>query len=357
MTETHASQSASDQIARLRIIDASVNRASEGLRVVEDYTRFALDDRHLTSLLKQLRHELNQTIELIPATLRYSARDTQADVGTSLASPSDQQRVSAREVAEASLRRLAEALRSIEEYSKCFYPAVSATVESLRYRLYTIGRAISSTTRAVDTLAGRFLYVLVDAAGPMETWQARLQRLLTARIDVIQLRDKRVPDRELLARARCLRELTRHHQTLFIINDRPDIARLSQADGVHLGQDELTVKDARLIVGPELLIGVSTHHLEQARQAVLDGADYLGCGPVFPSQTKTFSEFPGLAYLRQVQAEIRLPAFAIGGIDPETIAQVRETGFTRVAVSRALWESDTPAVSVAQLRQHLQPRG
>lgn len=357
MTEPHAPPSAADSIARLRIIDASVNRASEGLRVVEDYTRFALDDRHLTSLLKQLRHELNQAIEQIPIAHRYSARDTQADVGTSLGSPSDQQRVTARDVAEASLRRLAEALRSIEEYSKCFYPAVSTSAESLRYRLYTIGRAITSTTRAVDTLAGRSLYVLVDAAGPFDTWQARLERLLAAGVDVIQLRDKRVTDRELLVRARALRQLTRPRQTILIINDRPDIARLAQADGVHVGQDELTVKDARSLVGPELLIGVSTHSIEQARQAVLDGADYLGCGPVFPSPTKAFTEFPGLEFLRQVRAEIGLPAFAIGGIDSERIAQVRDTGFTRVAVSSAVWEAERPEVSIAQLRAELQPRG
>jgi thiamine-phosphate pyrophosphorylase len=92
---------------------------------------------------------------------------------------------------------------------------------------------------------------------------------------------------------------------------------LCRADGVHVGQEELTIRDVRQIVGPEMLVGVSTHSIEQARQAVLDGASYLGCGPTFPSETKHFDHFPGLDFLRQVAAEISLPAFAIGGITLE----------------------------------------
>src|SRR5207237_9328533 len=127
-------------------------------------------------------------------------------------------------------------------------------------------------------------------------------------------RDKRLADRELLARARQLRELTNGTSTLFIVNDRPDLARLSQADGVHVGQDELSVKDARSIVGLHALIGVSTHSIQHARPAVLDGANYIGVGPTFPSGTKSFARFTGVDLLQAVASEIRLPAFAIGGV-------------------------------------------
>ena len=126
--------------------------------------------------------------------------------------------------------------------------------------------------------------------------------------------------------------------TLLIINDRPDLAALAQADGVHVGQEELSVKDARSIVGPDVLIGVSAHSIEQARQAVLDGANYLGVGPTFPSGTKQFDHFPGVELLRAVAAEIRLPAFAIGGITRENLGQVKSAGFTRMAVSGAILE-------------------
>jgi thiamine-phosphate pyrophosphorylase len=123
----------------------------------------------------------------------------------------------------------------------------------------------------------------------------------------------------------------------FIMNDRPDLAALAKADGVHVGQEELEIRDVRRIVGPRMLVGVSTHNIEQAREAVRGGADYIGCGPTFPSDTKHFDHFPGLDFLREVAAEqVSIPAFAIGGITLENLAQVLSTGFRRIAVSRAL---------------------
>jgi thiamine-phosphate pyrophosphorylase len=121
-----------------------------------------------------------------------------------------------------------------------------------------------------------------------------------------------------------------------IMNDRPDLALLSRANGVHVGQDELVVRDVKRIVGGQMLIGVSTHTIEQARQAVQDGANYIGCGPTFPSSTKQFEHFPGLDFLRQVAAEIALPAFAIGGITTANLSLVLATGFKRIAVGGAI---------------------
>src|SRR5439155_18897564 len=109
------------------------------------------------------------------------------------------------------------------------------------------------------------------------------------------------------------------------------------------GQDELSVKDTRQIVGPSMLIGVSTHSIEQARQAVLDGADYLGLGPTFPSGTKRFEQFPGLEFLRRAAAEITLPVFAIGGITAERLPEVLATGIHRVAVGQAIIAAAHPA--------------
>jgi thiamine-phosphate pyrophosphorylase len=136
---------------------------------------------------------------------------------------------------------------------------------------------------------------------------------------------------------------------LVILNDRPDIAALARADGVHLGQNELSVHDARQIVGPDMLVGVSAHSIEQARQAVLDGASYLGCGPTFPSGTKHFDRFPGLDFLRQVAAEIALPAFAIGGVTPENLPQVLATGIRRIAIGGAIAVAVDPSLVIKQI--------
>jgi thiamine-phosphate pyrophosphorylase len=197
------------------------------------------------------------------------------------------------------------------------------------------------------------LYVLLDGRDSSDSFAQLVQDLVEAGVDVLQLRDKQLPDRDLVARARMLRQLTRGSDTLFVVNDRPDIAVLSDADGVHVGQDELTVADCRTIVGSNRLVGVSTHSLGQARQAILDGADYIGCGPTFPSQTKAFEDFPGLDFLRAVQAEVHIPAFAIGGINRENLACVLEAGFYRVAVSGAVTTSTGPVAAARSLRQTL----
>ena len=123
---------------------------------------------------------------------------------------------------------------------------------------------------------------------------------------------------------------------------------------MHLGQDEFPVCAARRLLGIDRLIGVSTHNIQQARQAVLDGADYIGCGPTFPSATKSFAEFPGTSFLQQVASEIRLPAFAIGGIDAQNVGAVRKTGVHRVAVSGAVLGADDVVQAARQLAALLQ---
>jgi thiamine-phosphate pyrophosphorylase len=237
---------------------------------------------------------------------------------------------------------VAEALRSLEEYSKVVDPQIAARFEALRYRSYTLERAIHTTRSSGERLAAAQLYILVDGG---ESDAALLQLMgpfISVGVHVVQLRDKHLADRELLARARLLRSLTRGTETLFIVNDRPDLADLAEADGVHVGQDELSVKDARAIVGPDRLVGVSTHSIEQARAAVLAGANYIGVGPTFPSQTKDFASFTGLSLLRAVAAEIRLPAFAIGGIGLANLDDVLATGMSRVAIGAAITRASDP---------------
>ncbi|MEN6497109.1 MAG: thiamine phosphate synthase [Thermoguttaceae bacterium] len=342
--------SEAEPIVVLRVLDAAWNRAREGLRVVEDYTRFVLDDRHLTEQLKQLRHELTAAMATVPLDRRLAARETQADVGTRLSTPAERRRQDAAEVLTANFIRLQESLRSLEEFSKILDPELAARLEQFRYRTYTLHRAVEITRASLARLGRARLYVLIDGQASPERFATMVGALVGAGVDVLQLRDKQLDDRVLLQRARLLHELTQGTQTLFVMNDRPDLAVLARADGVHVGQEELTVKDVRTIVGPEMLIGVSTHGLDQARQAVLDGADYLGVGPTFPSGTKQFAHFPGLAFLRQVAAEIRLPAFAIGGINRENLSDVLATGITRIALSGAITAAANPATAAQELR-------
>jgi thiamine-phosphate pyrophosphorylase len=150
-----------------------------------------------------------------------------------------------------------------------------------------------------------------------------------------------------------MREWTAESGVLFIMNDRPDIAALVAADGVHVGQDDLAIAEARRIVGGDKIVGVSTHSVEQLQQAVLDGADYLGVGPVFASTTKNFDELAGLQFVRDAASLTTLPWFGIGGIDAGNVRQFREAGGTRIAVSAAICQSGNAMDATRQLRQAL----
>lgn len=340
-------------ISTLRILDAAANRAGEGLRVVEDYLRFALDDRHLTGVCKQLRHDLAAALAPLSATDRHAARETQADVGPTVATEGALIRTDSTAVVAASFKRVEQAFRSLEEYSKLIDISLGTAFEQLRYRTYTLERATDLTRVSVERLSNARLYVLVDGRSSLDAFCLLITSLVEAGVDLLQLRDKQLTDRELIERARRLRELTRGTPTLAVINDRPDIAVLAGADGVHVGQEELLVKDARTVVGPQALVGVSTHSIEQARRAVIDGANYVGVGPTFPSTTKAFDHFAGLDLVRAVTAEIRLPAFAIGGVTWENLVDILAAGGTRVAVRAAIVDASDPADAAREFGQRL----
>ena len=349
----HLSPSPSEHLAALRILDANRNRASEGLRVVEEFCRFALADQHLTRLWKQLRHDLIAALDEIPRADLIVARETQLDVGTAVTTLQEGSRHSLAHVVDASCQRIQQALRVMEEYCKFATPTTAKRIENLRYQAYTLAKACTITAESQQRLQSVQLYVLVDAAEDEAAFANRLKVLIAAGVHALQLRDKSLDDRSLTARARLARAQLDEAVTepasrpLLIMNDRPDIAVLAKADGVHVGQDELTVHDTRQIVGPHMLIGVSTHTIQQARQAVLDGANYIGCGPTFPSPTKHFDDFPGTPFLQQVAAEISLPAFAIGGITLENLPRVQAAGFTRIAIGHAIANNPQPHAATA----------
>jgi thiamine-phosphate pyrophosphorylase len=206
---------------------------------------------------------------------------------------------------------------------------------------------------ARDRLANARLYLLLTEAQCRFSLAGTIKEAAAGGVQIVQLREKRLSDRALLERAREVRQLTRKAGILFIMNDRADLALLAEADGVHLGQEDLTVQGARRVLGPDGLIGVSTHDLEQVRKAVRDGASYIGVGPTFPSGTKTFAEFPGLEFVRQALAETSLPAFVIGGITLDNLPEVIAAGGRRVAVSQAIGQADDPRKAAAMFRKLL----
>lgn len=341
------------EIDTARIVDASANRAREALRVLEDYVRFVRADSFLSARAKTLRHRLADAVRQLPERLLLQARDTMNDVGTAITTDQEQERDSPRATAHANCKRLQEALRSLEEYGKILEPAFGAAIEQLRYEAYTLERGLVGGDGA-GRLAQAKLYVLVTGQSCRASLVGTVREVLAGGAQIIQLREKSLFDRALLATARDVRAMTRAAGALFIVNDRPDIALLAEADGVHLGQDDLPIHQARRLLGASALIGVSTHNLDQVRAAVLEGADYIGVGPTFPSPTKDFSDLAGLEFVRQAVAETTLPAFVLGGVTPANLHQVLAVGGTRAAVSHAVCAAEDPRVVAAEMRRMLE---
>jgi thiamine-phosphate pyrophosphorylase len=339
-----------------RVLDVNFNRARESLRVLDDYCRFVLDDAVLTGHVKSLRHALAAASELLPKGLLLSARETLRDVGTTVTTEGEYDRQSPAQVASINLKRLQESFRSLEEFGKVFSPELGRQLESLRYGVYTLERAVVGGGESRQRLADARLYVLLTGSQCVAAMDWVIEQAAAGGANVFQLREKSLPDAEFIERARNVRRWTRKAGALFIVNDRPDIAKLSDADGVHLGQDDLSVKDARRILGHGPLIGISTHSLEQVRRAVLDGADYIGIGPTFPSSTKQFNAFPGLDFVRAASAETSLPAFALGGVGLSNVAQAVAAGAKRIAVSSALATAEDPEGVALLLRAALDSR-
>lgn len=343
----------SEQAVR-RILDADFNRAREAARVVEDFARFALNAPGPAERAKTLRHDLRSAYEKLGGdAVNLAARDTPGDVGTTIKAADESRREDPAAVVAANFKRLTEALRSLEEFGKTVSPAAAAEFERLRYAAYSLEHEINAWLRPSRKFASVRLYVIVTEAlcsGPIDK---TVEAVIAGGADAIQLREKSMPDGRLLELARRLRGITAGRGALFIVNDRPDIAALAGADGVHVGQTELPCREARKIVGADRIVGVSTHKIEQARTAVADGADYIGVGPMFRSATKPRDFVAGSEYLRQVAAEIPIPAAAIAGITPGNVDQLTAVGCRCVAVCSAIISAADPKAEAEKFKRAL----
>lgn len=334
-----------------RIIDANANRAREALRVMEDAARFGLNDGDLSARLKSMRHALREALGALSVDdlALVASRDTPGDVGVAISTESEGERAGLEGVAGAAAARLTEALRSMEEAAKALIPSGAARFESLRYEAYELEKRLRLALGG-GRASQWTLCVLVSESLCRLPWEAVAEAALAGGAECVQLREKTLDSGELLRRARRLVELTRDAGAAAIINDRPDIALLASADGVHVGQTDLSVADVRSLAGRRLLIGVSTHNVEQARAAMRDGADYCGVGPMFPTTTKNAGPLAGPSYLREYVALANAPAhLAIGGVTPENVGSLVREGCRGVAVSSFVCGSSDPRGATERL--------
>jgi thiamine-phosphate pyrophosphorylase len=334
-------------------MDANANRAREALRVMEDAARFALDDPTLAGDLKAVRHRLRDVLETLPAGWLAASRDTRGDVGRTLTEPAERSRAGLVDVAAAAGARLGESLRVLEEVAKTVSEAAGADLERLRYRGYEIDAALQ---RRLATGRARqwHVCVLLSEEHCVRPWAEVLDRIVAAGVDCIQVREKRMDDAALLDRVCAVIEMARPAGASVIVNDRADVALAAGADGVHLGQGDLSVEAVRRFAGRTLLVGVSTHDPDEARAAIEAGADYLGVGAMFASALKPQRRPAGTAFLRHVvRTWPQVPHLAIGGITSDNVGALVGAGARGVAVSTAVCAAAAPDAVVVQLRSAL----
>lgn len=319
-----------------RILDANLDRAREGLRIIEEWCRFGLNSAPMAGECKQMRQELakwhNQELR--------AARDTPGDPGTELTHPGEEQRSGIEQLLQANLCRVEEALRVLEEYGKLYNPDMGMAFKQMRYRVYTLESNLLVYRR--HQLLGRSHLYLVTM--PSEELFPTVEAALQGGLTLVQYREKTADDALRLAHAQKLRQLCHHYGALFIINDRVDLALAVDADGVHLGQQDMPITLARQLLGSQKIIGRSTTNSQEMQSAIAQGADYIGVGPVYETPTKADKAAAGLDYVQYAAKNASIPWFAIGGIDPNNINDVLNAGAKRVAIVRAIMQAEQPTL-------------
>ncbi len=335
-----------------RIIDANSNRISEGLRTLEDFFRFASPDKQINEKLRDLRHHVRGALKEFDS-MMISSRDSLNDNGLVLSQLSDIDRRSSRkEFITANFKRIEEALRSIEENLKLTGKnEKSKFIESLRFSVYELEKqALSKIIKRIP--AGIYGITAEEfSKGRSNLFVAK--EMISAGINIIQYREKeeRKSRNTMLQECREIRKMTRDAGAMFIVNDYLDIALLSEADGIHCGQTDLSVSEIRQL-SSDLMIGISTETQDQGKKAVLDGADYIGIGPIFKTGTKKDAADPvGLNYLKYAAQNINIPFVAIGGIKAHNLEQVLMTGTSSIAIITDITEADDIKAKISSLNE------
>ncbi len=328
-----------------QLIDANLDRAREGLRVMEDWCRFGLKRRDFSIQIKDWRQQLG----VHHHNIYKKARLTSNDPAMGVSHPLQQVRTTPESVFIANSSRVQEALRVIEEFTRTTDPRLCEIATKIRYKAYEIELKVLNTSEGIkkkETLKDCSVYLITTNRSNLEEV---VIEALKAGVKIVQYREKFLYDYEKISQAKCLASLCKKYNSLFIVNDRIDIALAVDADGVHLGQEDIPTKIARELLGNEKIIGRSTHCLQDIKNAKDEGCDYIGIGPIFPSETKKQLNPIGIDYLRKGLSQSLLPAFAIGGINSSNIKKLNQINNLRIAVSNAIINSNDPFSKTEEL--------
>ncbi len=332
-----------------QLIDANLDRAREGLRVLEDWCRFGLKREDFSISIKDWRHQLGACHQNI----YRNARLTSLDPAMGVSHPLQKHRSTPDQIVIANSSRVQEALRVIEEFTRITDPNLSKIASNIRYKTYEIELKIIKTKEGNDRREILESSSICLITSNNESLKEVVLQALKAGIKIIQYREKSLIDSKRIDQAKKLASLCRQFNALFIVNDRIDISLAVNADGVHLGQQDMPTEIARKLLGPEKIIGRSTHCLEDIQKAEDEGCDYIGIGPIFSSETKKELKALGTDYLKQGLMAANLPAFAIGGINTSNINKIHQMNKIKIAVADAIMNSPNPTLAIKRLSEYL----
>jgi len=338
-----------------RIIDANFNRAREALRVIEDYCRFTLNCQLLSARAKDLRHQLSSAIAGLDASRLLAGRNTPGDVGIGQTTESTIGRTNLKDALTAACKRLPEALRVLTEIIKPAKPDIAEKIEQLRYLAYALEKDVALFADTQARFSKVRLYVIINSGLPVDIF-ALADKCIAGGVDCLQLRAKGIDDDRYFATASEFVRICKDAGVLSIINDRVDIAVASGADGVHLGQNDLPIEQARKLQLTPLIIGKSTHSAAQLTAAIAELPTYISLGPVFVTPTKPDAKPVGIDYVKQalpVLSDTGIRHVVIGGITENNIDAVFQAGTQTVAVCSAVADSPDPTAACKKLKEKI----
>jgi len=335
-----------------RIIDANLNRIAEGLRVIEDITRFHFENPKLTQDLRSFRHEIRKKFVDLDGKL-ISSRDSTGDIGKKISRQTQlDHKNDIKQLVTSSFKRVEEGLRTIEENLKVVgeYNR-SKEVEKLRFSIYTTEKKYSKLF--IKALPAGIYGITAEKFSRGRSNIDVVKEMIKGGVKTVQYREKHDTKSIKQIYEECceIRNITRGHNILLLVNDYVDIAMAVDADGVHVGQDDLPIAEVRKLVG-EKIIGLSTHSPEQAQRAVEAGADYIGVGPIFKTDTKESVCDPvGIEYLEYAVANVPIPFVAIGGIKEHNVHEIKKKGAKTICLVTDIVGADNIAAKVEKIRK------
>ncbi len=321
-----------------QIIDANLDRAREGLRVLEDWARFGLGNQSFVIRIKNFRQILGKHhLEIYKI-----SRNRIEDQCKGLSHVEQIHRKSPSKIISSNSARVQEALRVIEEFSRSHNNELSKIASEIRYAIYTLEIELlnfNTRKKAKLIINENNLYSITDHK---ENLLEIIEKILLGGVKIIQYRFKEGNDKEHLQEAIKIKNLCKKHNSLFIVNDRVDIALASNADGVHLGQKDIDIITARKLLGSSKIIGITANNSVDITNAIKNGSDYIGVGPVFKTSIKKNKKPLGIEKINDLTKDIKIPWFAIGGINKDNISFLKNHGIKKVAVVSGLLNSKNP---------------